>query len=138
MLSGQQESTWVDGPEYEMNYIHRNTGKYPAVRGLDMGDSPDFASRAIGWWNAGGIPMVGLRNLVWLHPFNGEPDASFYPGKACVDIGGADTYASDHGPLLPMFNIARGLVGDTIPISLLQRAHGRSSVVTRDEVPDLR
>lgn len=59
IISGQQESTWIDGPDYEMNYINNNTGKYPAIRGLDRGDSTDFADRAIAWWRAGGIPMVG-------------------------------------------------------------------------------
>ncbi len=58
IISGQQESTWVAGPDYEMNYIHANTGKYPAIRGQDMGDSPDFGARALAWWNSGGIPMV--------------------------------------------------------------------------------
>ncbi|MEO6083088.1 MAG: glycosyl hydrolase [Umezawaea sp.] len=59
ILSGQQESTWIGGPDYEMNYIRNNTGKYPAIRGLDFGDSKDLAPRAIAWWNAGGIPMIG-------------------------------------------------------------------------------
>ncbi|WP_410814159.1 glycosyl hydrolase [Micromonospora sp. 067-2] len=214
ILSGQQESTWVDGPDYEMNYIYSRTGKYPAIRGLDMGDSPTFGSRAVSWWNAGGIPMVGyhmgspaqgqdgyagsqmnaninaaltpgtadhtrflqrldaaaaqlaqaqaagaaviwrpfheaggtwfwwskeggsqyvrlwrfvfdyytktkgLHNLVWLHPFNGSPTSSFYPGKAYVDVGGADTYAGDHGPLTSLFNSTRSIVGGTVPIAL--------------------
>lgn len=59
ILSGQQESTWVSGPDYEMNYIRNNTGKLPAIRGLDRGDAPDFGARALSWWNSGGIPMVG-------------------------------------------------------------------------------
>lgn len=214
ILSGQQESTWVSGPDYEMNYILSNTGKLPAIRGLDMGDSPNFAGRAIAWWNAGGIPMVGyhmgapsqsqdghsgslltaninntltpgtseyrvflqrldaaaaqlqqaqaanvpilwrpfheaggtwfwwskeggsqynrlwrfmfdyytrvkgLHNLVWMHPFNGSPQASFYPGRQYVDIGGADTYASNHNPLTAMFNTTRNIYGTTIPIAL--------------------
>src|SRR5689334_4484164 len=59
ILSGQQESTWVGGPDYEMNYIYNIAKKYPAIRGQDMGDSPDFGSRGLSWWNAGGIPMVG-------------------------------------------------------------------------------
>lgn len=214
ILSGQQESTWVAGPDYEMNYIFSNTGKYPAIRGLDMGDSPTFGSRALSWWNAGGIPMVsyhmgspaqgtdgysgsllpaninnaltpgtadygrliqrldgfaaqlqvvqsgggaiilrpwheaggtwfwwsmeggsqynrlwvftfnyftqtkGLHNLVWLHPFNGSPSSSFYPGKAYVDFGGADTYANNNGPLTPMFNTTKGIYGSTMPIAL--------------------
>jgi hypothetical protein len=214
ILSGQQESTWVDGPDYEMNYIRNATGKYPAIRGLDMGDSPTFGARALAWWNAGGIPMVGyhmgapnqsqdgyagsqltaninaaltegstdnatfkrrmdavaaqlsqvqagggavlwrpfheaggtwfwwskeggsqyvrlwrymfdyltgvkgVHNLVWLHPYNGEPQASFWPGKAFVDIGGADTYAGDHGPLTTLFNRTKAMVGSTVPIAL--------------------
>lgn len=214
ILSGQQESTWVAGPDYEINYIHGHTGRYPAIRGLDMGDSPDFGSRALAWWNAGGIPSVsyhmgspaqsqdgyngsrmsadinaaltpgtadhnrfiqrldaaaaqlqivengggavlwrpfheaggtwfwwsmeggnqynrlwrfifeyytqtkGLHNLVWLHPYNGDPQASFYPGKAYVDVGGADTYAGNHGPLTGLFNETRNIVGSTIPIAL--------------------
>lgn len=214
IISGQQESTWVSGPDHEMNYISSNTGKLPAIRGLDRGDSPDFGARALAWWNAGGIPMVGyhmgspaqsqdgyagsqmnaninaaltpgtadhtrflqrldgaaaqlkivqdgggaviwrpfheaggtwfwwskeggsqfnrlwrfmytyytqtkgLHNLVWMHPYNGEPDASFYPGKAYVDVGGADTYAGDHGPLTSLFTRTRNIVGSTIPIAL--------------------
>jgi hypothetical protein len=213
ILSGQQESTWVSGPDYEMNYIHNISGKYPAIRGQDMGDSPDFGSRGLAWWNAGGIPMVsyhmgapnqsvdgyagsqltanisaaltsgtsdnatlntrltnwanqlkiiqsgggavifrpwheasgtwfwwskegaaqynrlwiytynfmrnaGVHNLVYLHPFNGSPSAAWYPGKQYVDIGGADTYAGDHGPLTSMFNQAKSVYGSTMPIAL--------------------
>ncbi|HEX8627300.1 MAG TPA: glycosyl hydrolase [Catenuloplanes sp.] len=216
ILSGQQESTWIGGPDYEMNYIRNTTGKLPAIRALDYGDSKDYASRAIAWWNAGGIPMVGyhmgapthpdtyegtqvrgvsinrtltpgtaehtsfmqrldgaaaelqklqaagaaviwrpfheaggtwfwwsmeggaqynrlwnymynyftntkrLNNLVWLHGYNGSPQASFYPGKQVVDIGGADTYAGNgnYGPLTSMYNAVRGIVGGTVPIAL--------------------
>jgi Glycosyl hydrolase family 26/Cellulose or protein binding domain len=214
IISGQQESTWVSGPDYEMNIIHNASGKYPAIRGMDMGDSPDFGSRALAWWNAGGIPMVsyhmgapnqnvdgyagsqltaninnalaagtadhtrltqrldnwaaqlktvqngggaviirpwheaggtwfwwskeggsqykrlwqytftyltqtkGLHNLVWLMPYDGSPDASFNPGKAYYDIGGADTYASDHGPLTSLFNSTKSIFGSTVPIAL--------------------
>lgn len=60
IISGQQESTWIDGPDYEMNYIREHTGKYPAIRGLDICDAPGGATeRAIAWWQAGGIPMFG-------------------------------------------------------------------------------
>ncbi|WP_328653134.1 lectin [Micromonospora sp. NBC_00330] len=213
ILSGQQESTWVSGPEYEMNIIRNASGKYPAVRGQDMGDAPDFGARGLAWWNAGGIPMVGyhmgspaqntdgydgsrmpaninaaltsgtadngrlnqrltawanqlkiiqngggavlfrpwheasgtwfwwsmegagqynrlwaytynfmraqgVHNLVYLHPFNGSPSSAWYPGKQYVDIGGADTYAGDHGPLTSMFNAARNVYGGSIPIAL--------------------
>jgi hypothetical protein len=215
ILSGQQESTWIGGPDYEMNHIRNNTGKLPAIRAMDYGDSKDYASRAIAWWNAGGIPMVGyhmgaptkpdtyegtqmtvsinavltpgtaehtsfmqrldgaaaslqqlenagaaviwrpfheaggtwfwwskeggsqynrlwrfmhdyftntkgLNNLVWLHGYNGQPQASFYPGKQYVDIGGADTYAGDgnYDPLNAMYNAVRNIVGTTVPIAL--------------------
>ncbi|TDB81840.1 mannan endo-1,4-beta-mannosidase A and B [Micromonospora sp. KC721] len=214
ILSGQQESTWIDGPDHEINYIYRHTGKYPAIRGLDMGDSPTFGSRAAAWWRSGGIPMVGyhmgspaqdsdgyagsqmnadinaaltpgtadnrrllqrldavsaqlkivgdaggavlwrpyheaggtwfwwskeggaaynrlwqytfnymtrtkgLHHLVWMHPYNGEPQSSFYPGKQYVDVGGADTYARDRGPLTSLYNATRNIVGGTIPIAL--------------------
>ncbi|MDT0612149.1 glycosyl hydrolase [Streptomyces lancefieldiae] len=59
IISGQQESTWIDGPDYEMNYIHEHTGRYPAIRGLDICDEPGATDRAIAWWQAGGIPMFG-------------------------------------------------------------------------------
>lgn len=59
-LSAQQESTWMDSPDYEMNYINDNSGKYPAMRGLDyMND--DFAGvneRAIEWWQKGGLVTI--------------------------------------------------------------------------------
>ena len=35
-LTGQMESTWMGSPDYEMNYIEDNTGKLPAIRGLDF------------------------------------------------------------------------------------------------------
>jgi hypothetical protein len=60
VISGQQESTWVGGDDYEFNYIYKNTGKYPAIRGLDfMGD--DFSgvvSRAKKWAKKGGIVSI--------------------------------------------------------------------------------
>lgn len=215
IISGQQESLWNSGgSEHEMSYIFSNTGKYPAIRGMDRGDSPDFGSRALAWWNAGGIPMVGyhmgspaqnsdgyngslmsaninnaltpghadynrliqrldgvaaqlqivqngggaviwrpwheasgtwfwwsmegasqynrlwiftynymvntkgLHNLVWMHPFNGSPTSAWYPGKAYVDVGGADTYASNHNSLISMFNTSRNIYGSVIPIAL--------------------
>lgn len=60
VITGQQESTWVGGADYEINYIYNNTGKKPAIRGLDfMGD--DFngvVSRAKAWYNQGGIVSI--------------------------------------------------------------------------------
>ena len=59
-LSGQQESTWMGTPDYELNYVYDNTGKYPAIRGLDyMHDDFDGVNqRAIEWWNKGGIVTI--------------------------------------------------------------------------------
>ena len=60
IISGQQESTWMGSPEYEMNLIQRETGKMPAMRGFDyMND--DFAgvtARAKEWWNRGGLVTI--------------------------------------------------------------------------------
>lgn len=60
ILSGQQESTWVDGSEYEMDYIYSTTGKLPAMRGFDfMNDDFDgVVSRATDWWKKGGLVTI--------------------------------------------------------------------------------
>lgn len=60
IISGQQESIWVDTPEYEMNYILNTTGKLPAMRGLDfMNDDFDgVVERAKDWWNKGGLVTI--------------------------------------------------------------------------------
>ena len=69
IISGQQESTWmsgieetgwVGGSEYEMSFLYKTTGHYPAIRGLDfMGD--DFygvVNRAKDWADRGGIVTI--------------------------------------------------------------------------------
>ncbi len=58
-----------------------------------------------------------LDNLLWLHPYNGEPQASFYPGKAYVDVAGADTYSSSQ-PFTTMYQNVENIVGSTLPIAL--------------------
>ena len=60
IISGQQESTWVDGEQYEFEYIYENTGKYPAIRGLDyMNDDFDGVNqRATEWYEKGGIVTI--------------------------------------------------------------------------------
>ena len=60
IISGQQESTWVDGEQYEFEYIYENTGKYPAIRGLDyMNDDFDGVNRrAIEWHENGGSVTI--------------------------------------------------------------------------------
>lgn len=60
IISGQQESTWVDGDQYEFEYIKEHTGKLPAIRGLDYmnDDFEGVNQRAIDWYNKGGIVSI--------------------------------------------------------------------------------
>lgn len=62
ILSGQQESTWMDNnnEQFEFEYIFNTTGKYPAMRGLDyMGnDFEGVNRRAEDWHNRGGIVLI--------------------------------------------------------------------------------
>ncbi|MBP0957892.1 MAG: hypothetical protein J5997_11085 [Oscillospiraceae bacterium] len=60
IISGQQESTWMGSEQYEFEYIYENTGKYPAIRGLDyMNDDFDGVNRrAEDWHNRGGIVTI--------------------------------------------------------------------------------
>ena len=60
IITAQQESTWMDSTEYEMDYIYEATGKLPAMRGLDfMNDDFDgVCERALDWWNKGGFVTI--------------------------------------------------------------------------------
>ncbi len=60
IISGQQESTWVGGEQYEFDYILEKTGKLPAIRGLDyMNDDFEGVNRrAIEWHEKGGIVTI--------------------------------------------------------------------------------
>ncbi|MGN0552531.1 MAG: glycosyl hydrolase [Oscillospiraceae bacterium] len=60
IISGQQESTWMGSDQYEFDYIYKNTGKYPAIRGLDyMNDDFDGVNeRAADWHKKGGIVTI--------------------------------------------------------------------------------
>lgn len=60
MLSCQQESTWMGSPDYEMDYIYKNTGRYPAMRGLDFmnGDFDGVVKRSEEWHEKGGIVTI--------------------------------------------------------------------------------
>lgn len=60
MLAGQQESTWMDSPDYEMNYIYNTTGKLPAIRGLDFmnNDFDGVVRRAVEWDAKGGLVTI--------------------------------------------------------------------------------
>ena len=62
VLSGQQESTWMDGGncEYEMEYLESTTGKLPAIRGFDFieDDFDGVVERAKAWAKRGGIVSI--------------------------------------------------------------------------------
>jgi beta-mannanase len=62
----------------------------------------------------------GVRNALWLLPYDGSPQSAFYPGKDYVDIGGADNYnkADDYSPMTSIFTAARNIFGTTMPIAL--------------------
>lgn len=61
----------------------------------------------------------GLTNLIWVLGWAGQNvDPAYYPGRAYVDVVGADIYADDHGPLAPMFGQVKAIVGDAVPICL--------------------
>ncbi len=66
------------------------------------------------------INTDGVRNALWLLPYDGSPQASFYPGQQYVDIGGADNYnqAYDYSPMTSIFTSARNIFGTTMPIAL--------------------
>jgi hypothetical protein len=60
----------------------------------------------------------GLNNLLWLLPFSGNPNASYYPGKQYVDLAGPDTY--DPGqPFSSMYTTTANVIKDSaMPIPL--------------------
>ncbi|MBQ7132608.1 MAG: hypothetical protein IJO29_08540 [Oscillospiraceae bacterium] len=60
IISGQQESTWMGSEQYEFDYIYEQTGKYPAIRGLDyMNDDFEGVNRrAAEWHEKGGIVTI--------------------------------------------------------------------------------
>ena len=62
----------------------------------------------------------GVRNALWLLPYDGSPNAAFYPGQEYVDIGGADNYnkADDYSPMTSILNAAKTVFGSTMPIAL--------------------
>jgi beta-mannanase len=212
ILSGQEES----GAEVEIDYIHTNTGKYPAIRSFEA-NGDGAATRCISYWNAGGLCMFGyhmgapstadgytgsmtavtggidsvltvgsanntvfnqrldalakrlatvqaaggvvifrpfheaggtwfwwsmeggaqyirlwkyafdrvvntngVKNAIWLLPYDGSPNAAFDPGAGYVDIGGADNYnkAYDYDPMTSIYTKAKGIFGASMPIAL--------------------
>lgn len=63
--------------------------------------------------------LHGLDNLIWVLGWAGQNvDPAYYPGRAMVDVAGADIYVADHGDLAPMFAAVKAIAGDTLPICL--------------------
>ena len=59
-LTGQQESNWCGTQEHEINYLVMQTGRMPAIRGLDFLDN-DFGGvvrRAADWHARGGVVTI--------------------------------------------------------------------------------
>jgi mannan endo-1,4-beta-mannosidase len=60
-----------------------------------------------------------LDNLIWVLGWAGQNvDPAYWPGRAYVDVAGADLYVDDHGPLAKMFGQVKAIVGDDVPICL--------------------
>jgi mannan endo-1,4-beta-mannosidase len=60
----------------------------------------------------------GLNNLIWLLGYTAKPDPAWYPGRAHVDLIGADTYVKDHGSQKPLYDAVAAITGDAMPIAL--------------------
>ncbi len=60
VLSGQQEGFSSTERNDEIDYIFASSGKYPAVRGFDFvnDDFDGVFSRAVDWWERGGIVTI--------------------------------------------------------------------------------
>ena len=82
MLSCQQESTWMGSPDYEMDYISENTGKLPAMRGLDFmnNDFSGVVERAEEWDAKGGLVTIcwhtGVNGSGYQESLDDKPDFS--------------------------------------------------------------
>ena len=80
MLTCQQESTWMDSPDYEVNYIEEITGKLPAMRGLDFmnGDFDGVVERSKEWNEKGGLVTIcwhtGVEGYGYQESLNDSPD----------------------------------------------------------------
>lgn len=80
ILSGQMDSSWgID----EFDYIKTNTGKQPAIKGMDFihqNDNANEVKKAIDWWNTGGIPTIMWH---WGAPTKGD---GYEQSKMAIDI----------------------------------------------------
>jgi beta-mannanase len=62
----------------------------------------------------------GIKNVLWLLPYDGSPQASFDPGDGYLDLVGADNYnsADDYDPMNSLFKATAAIAGSTIPVAL--------------------
>lgn len=87
ILAGQQENPMPRHHASEMRYIKKETGKLPAIRGLDYIhlDFEGVNRRAKNWWKQGGIVTICYH---WGTP----PDGVGYPSsKETIDMAQALT-----------------------------------------------
>ncbi|WEK54668.1 MAG: glycosyl hydrolase [Candidatus Cohnella colombiensis] len=107
IISGQQESTWKGTPDFEINYIKDNTGRLPAIRGLDYinEDFSGVTQRAIAWWELGGIVSICWH---WGTPPDG---VGYESSKGKIDLEEALTEGSDlyNGMIAQMDRVAEEL-----------------------------
>lgn len=108
IIAGQQESTWLDSPEHEMDYILETTGKLPAIRGLDYinEDFDGVTSRAVEWWERGGIVSICWH---WGTPPDG---VGYESSKGEIDLTEALTEGTDlyNGMIKQMDRVAEELL----------------------------
>ena len=92
LLSCQMESTWMNSPEYEMDYLLEKTGKLPAMRGLDFmnNDFEGVVRRAMEWDERGGLVTIcwhtGVSGSGYRESLDEKPDF----GKLLTE--GSDEY----------------------------------------------
>lgn len=58
-----------------------------------------------------------LNNLIWVLCYTGSPDAAWFPGKAYVDIAGADSYNVGASPQVSMYQKVKDIVGNSMPLA---------------------
>lgn len=88
-LTGQMESTWDGGPRSELDYIHRCSGKWPALLGLDYidpSDNDNVNDRASRWY----LEERGVVTICWHW---GAPDVGpgYENAKHAFDVDAALT-----------------------------------------------
>lgn len=107
ILAGQQESTWMGSPDYEMKYIEQVSGKLPAIRGLDYinNDFGGVTRRSMAWWKKGGLVSICWH---WGTPPDG---VGYESSKGTIDLDEALTEGTDlyNGMIAQMDRVAEEL-----------------------------